>query len=184
MRTPNHILAPISSTRSGAPSGETDGFSGFLEGGCSFGNSRAYPAPARSFQSAPRHAHRLTLLAPQKAPPASAPGSQGRCSPAALPAASTQTCLPAARRGKPCPQPARRSRLRYLGGRTHLRLRPAGAPAYPGRQARSPAVPGAERPWRLHAPGRPAASGPTRPGHRTPPQGSPGLRTSGLSRGG
>lgn len=83
-----------------------------------------------------------------------------------------------------CLRPARRSRLRYLGGRTHLRLRPAGAPASPGRRARSPAVPEAQCPWRLHAPGRPAASGPTRPGRRTPPQGSPGLRASGLSRGG
>lgn len=135
MRTPNHILTPHlqDSIRGSLP-----GNGRFLRipgGGCRFGNCRAYPAPARSFQSAPRQAHRLRLLAPQKAPPASAPGSPGRCSPAALPAASTQTCLPAARAEVPAEVPGRQDSPAITAGRGARLPR---APSPQPRSARSP----------------------------------------------
>lgn len=143
--------------------------------------------PERSLPRA--HTH---TPCPPKGAPASPPGSQSRCSPAALPAAFTQTCLPVAGwKKKPWLQSARGSGLKHPGGRTHPRPRPAEAPASAatrppprGAEPAAPQCPEPSAPSARKPRGGPAASGQTRPGHRTPPPGSLGLRTSGLSRGG
>lgn len=158
--------------------------------GFSFGNCLAHRAPAQPFQSAPRHAHTLTLLAPLKGAPRQPARKPGQVQPRGTPGRVYTNLFARGRPGKTLPAARAQVPVEVPGGQDSpamtagLGARSGGhAPASPGRQARSPAVPGAERPWRPHAPGRPAESGPTRPGHRTPPPGSPELRTSGLSRG-
>lgn len=110
----------------------------------------------------------LTLAAPQRRP-ASAPGSRGRCSPTASPAASTQTCSPAGP-GEPCPQPARVS---WPGTRGTGLTRDRGRLGRPLRRPRA-RLPGAASP-------QPRSARARRPGARTPP-GCPGSAASGLTR--
>lgn len=124
----------------------------------SFGNCFARPAPVLSSRSAPRHAHTLTLPVPERRPPPACPEARaGAAPPRSRPRLHKLVCpWPAGK--KPCPQPARGSRLKHPGGRTHPRPRPAEAPAS---AATRPPPRGAE-------PAAPQCPEPSAPSARTP----------------
>lgn len=167
MRTPNRIRAPTPQVQiHGSLRG--NGRSLKIPGGTfSFGNCLAHPAPALSSRSAPCHAHTLTLPVPRKAPPPARPEARaGAAPPRSRPRLHKLVCpwpagkktLAAVRTGVRAEAPRRQDSPATAAGRG---ARFGGhAPASPGRRARSPAVPGAERPQRPQAPGRPRGKRP------------------------